>query len=169
MCSNRCCWTQLPFPPGGPRKKRPYSFEVGEGELFAFAGLWDGSRDSNGQWVKTCSIPTSTEDLILPRLTPDGTSTPNQPSLARPPNSSRRKRRRYSSPATGDSPWSPRHCEAIRPAGRTFTAPTRCGVKQKLVLRHNRPAFSWKAFTHSSIMVSSRQIRPQAIARWLCH
>jgi hypothetical protein len=49
-----------------------------------------------------------------------------------------------------------------------ITVPTRCGVKQKLVLRHNRPAFSWKAFTHSSIMVSSRQIRPRAIARWLC-
>jgi putative SOS response-associated peptidase YedK len=40
--------------------KRPYCFEVNEGELFAFAGLWDGWKDSNGSWVKTCSILTTT-------------------------------------------------------------------------------------------------------------
>ena len=160
MCSNRCCWTQLPFPPGGPRKKRPYSFEVGEGELFAFAGLWDGSRDSNGQWVKTCSIPTSTEDLILPRLTPDGTSTPNQPSLASPPNSSRRKRRRYSSPATGDSPWSPRHCEAIRPAGRTLLHP-RAAVSSKNSCCDtiDRPSHGRRSHTHRLWSAVGKSVR----------
>ena len=40
--------------------KQPYCFEVNDGELFAFAGLWDGWRDSTGQWVKTCSILTTT-------------------------------------------------------------------------------------------------------------
>ena len=40
--------------------KQPYCFEVSEGELFAFAGLWDGWKDSNGQWVKTCTILTTT-------------------------------------------------------------------------------------------------------------
>jgi putative SOS response-associated peptidase YedK len=28
--------------------KQPYCFEVNEGELFAFAGLWDGWKDSSG-------------------------------------------------------------------------------------------------------------------------
>ena len=31
--------------------KQPFCFEVKDGELFAFAGLWDGWRDGNGNWV----------------------------------------------------------------------------------------------------------------------
>ena len=44
--------------------KQPFCFKVGEGELFAFAGLWDGWRDSNGQWMKTCSILTTTPNAV---------------------------------------------------------------------------------------------------------
>ena len=44
--------------------KQPYCFEVNEGELFAFAGLWDGWKDANGQWVKTCSILTTTPNAV---------------------------------------------------------------------------------------------------------
>ena len=44
--------------------KQPYCFEVNEGELFAFAGIWDGWRDSNGNWVKTCSILTTTPNAV---------------------------------------------------------------------------------------------------------
>ena len=40
--------------------KQPYCFEVNEGELFAFAGLWDGWKDANGNWTRTCSILTTT-------------------------------------------------------------------------------------------------------------
>src|ERR1017187_984598 len=40
--------------------KQPYCFEVNEGELFAFAGLWDRWKDPSGNWVKTCSILTTT-------------------------------------------------------------------------------------------------------------
>ena len=40
--------------------KQPFCFEINDGELFALAGLWDGWKDSNGQWVKTCSILTTT-------------------------------------------------------------------------------------------------------------
>jgi putative SOS response-associated peptidase YedK len=39
--------------------KQPYCFEVGEGELFAFAGLWDRWKGPTGNWVKTCSIITT--------------------------------------------------------------------------------------------------------------
>ena len=38
--------------------KQPYCFEVNGGELFA--GLWDCWKDSSGQWIKSCSILTTT-------------------------------------------------------------------------------------------------------------
>jgi putative SOS response-associated peptidase YedK len=47
-----------------PTGKQPYSFEVNDGELFAFAGLWDGWRDASGQWIKTCSILTTTPNAV---------------------------------------------------------------------------------------------------------
>jgi putative SOS response-associated peptidase YedK len=33
-------------------------------KLFAFAGLWDGWKDSSGKWVKTCSILTTTPNAV---------------------------------------------------------------------------------------------------------
>jgi len=44
--------------------KQPYCFEVREGELFAFAGLWDGWKSADGQWIKTCSILTTTPNAV---------------------------------------------------------------------------------------------------------
>lgn len=44
--------------------KQPYCFEVREGELFSFAGLWDGWKDSTGQWRKTCSILTTAPNAL---------------------------------------------------------------------------------------------------------
>ena len=44
--------------------KQPYCFEVNEGELFAFAGLWERWRDPSGQWVKSCSILTTTPNAV---------------------------------------------------------------------------------------------------------
>lgn len=44
--------------------KQPFCFEVREGELFAFAGLWDGWKDPSGNWVKTCSILTTTPNTV---------------------------------------------------------------------------------------------------------
>ena len=35
-----------------------------EGELFAFAGLWDGWKNAEGQWVKTCTILTTTPNAV---------------------------------------------------------------------------------------------------------
>ena len=35
-----------------------------QGELFAFAGLWDGWKDANGNWVKTCSILTTVPNAV---------------------------------------------------------------------------------------------------------
>jgi putative SOS response-associated peptidase YedK len=44
--------------------KQPYCFEVNNGEPFAFAGLWERWRDPSGQWVKSCSILTTTPNAV---------------------------------------------------------------------------------------------------------
>ena len=44
--------------------KQPYCFEVSEGALFAFAGIWDRWRDSGGHTVETCSILTTTPNAL---------------------------------------------------------------------------------------------------------
>jgi len=45
--------------------KQPYCFEVGEGELFEFAGLWDRWSDLGGKVVETCTILTTTPNTLL--------------------------------------------------------------------------------------------------------
>ena len=42
------------------KTKQPYCFEVNEGELFAFAGIWDRWKDPTGKMLETCSILTTT-------------------------------------------------------------------------------------------------------------
>jgi putative SOS response-associated peptidase YedK len=44
--------------------KQPFCFEVNDGELFAFAGLWDGWKNADGQWIKTCSILTTMPNSV---------------------------------------------------------------------------------------------------------
>ena len=44
--------------------KQPYCFEVRDGELFAFAGLWERWKDPSGQWIRSCSILTTTANAV---------------------------------------------------------------------------------------------------------
>jgi putative SOS response-associated peptidase YedK len=44
--------------------KQPICFEVNDGELFTFAGLWDRWKDPAGQWIKSCSILTTTPNAV---------------------------------------------------------------------------------------------------------
>jgi putative SOS response-associated peptidase YedK len=44
--------------------KQPYCFELNNGDLFVFAGLWNGWKDASGQWIKTCSILTTTPNAV---------------------------------------------------------------------------------------------------------
>jgi putative SOS response-associated peptidase YedK len=46
------------------KSKQPFCFEVRDGELFAFAGLWDRWKDASGTWVKSCSILTTTPNAV---------------------------------------------------------------------------------------------------------
>jgi putative SOS response-associated peptidase YedK len=46
------------------KTKQPYCFEVNEGELFSFAGIWDRWRVASGKSVETCSILTTTPNAV---------------------------------------------------------------------------------------------------------
>jgi putative SOS response-associated peptidase YedK len=48
----------------GRKTKQPFCFEVNQGHLFAFAGLWDRWRDPSGNCIKTCSILTTTPNAV---------------------------------------------------------------------------------------------------------
>ncbi len=45
--------------------KQPYCFEVGEGELFALAGLWDQWKSPEGQIIESCTILTTTPNSLV--------------------------------------------------------------------------------------------------------
>lgn len=44
--------------------KQPYCFEVAEGKLFAFAGIWERWKAPSGTMVETCSILTTTPNAV---------------------------------------------------------------------------------------------------------
>jgi putative SOS response-associated peptidase YedK len=46
------------------KAKQPFCFEVREGELFAFAGLWDRWKAPDGNCVKSCSILTTAPNAV---------------------------------------------------------------------------------------------------------
>jgi len=45
--------------------KQPYCFEVGEGGLFVFAGLWDQWKSPEGQIIESCTILTTTPNSLV--------------------------------------------------------------------------------------------------------
>ena len=47
------------------KAKQPFCFEVSDGALFAFAGLWDRWKEPSGTWVKSCSILTTTPNAVI--------------------------------------------------------------------------------------------------------
>lgn len=47
------------------KTKQPYCFEVNEGALFAFAGLWDRWKSPQGDVIESCSIITTTPNSLL--------------------------------------------------------------------------------------------------------
>jgi len=51
---------------GGTRQ--PHCFEVRDGQLFAFAGLWERWKDPNGNWIKSCSILTTTPNTLTSKV-----------------------------------------------------------------------------------------------------
>jgi putative SOS response-associated peptidase YedK len=50
------------------KTKQPYGFEVNDGELFAFAGLWDRWTNPQGEMVESCTILTTTPNALLAEI-----------------------------------------------------------------------------------------------------
>jgi putative SOS response-associated peptidase YedK len=44
--------------------KQPFCFEVNDGELFGFAALWDRWQNPSGEWIRSCSILTTTPNAV---------------------------------------------------------------------------------------------------------
>jgi putative SOS response-associated peptidase YedK len=47
------------------KTRQPYCFEVNDGELFAFAGLWDRWMNHQGKRIESCTILTTTPNSLL--------------------------------------------------------------------------------------------------------
>lgn len=45
-------------------QKQPFCIEVNDGELFAFAGLWERWKKPDGEWVKSFSILTTAPNAV---------------------------------------------------------------------------------------------------------
>jgi putative SOS response-associated peptidase YedK len=45
--------------------KQPYCFTLRDNAVFSFAGLWDNWRAPDGQWIRSCSILTTTPNALL--------------------------------------------------------------------------------------------------------
>jgi putative SOS response-associated peptidase YedK len=48
--------------------KQPYCFEVGEGDVFALAGLWDEWKSPEGHIIESCTILTTTANSVVADL-----------------------------------------------------------------------------------------------------
>jgi putative SOS response-associated peptidase YedK len=48
--------------------KQPYCFEVGEGDVFALAGLWDQWTSPDGEIIESCTILTTTPNSLVADL-----------------------------------------------------------------------------------------------------
>ena len=48
--------------------KQPYCFEVGDGEVFAFAGLWDEWTSPDGEIIESCTILTTGPNALVEDL-----------------------------------------------------------------------------------------------------
>lgn len=50
------------------RVKQPFCFEVGEGDVFAFAGLWDEGKSPDGEVIESCTILTTTPNSLVAEI-----------------------------------------------------------------------------------------------------
>ena len=59
---------EWPKDPKAPRQ--PYAVEMKNGEMFAFAGLWDAWKDVEGKWLQSFSIVTTDANELMARIHP---------------------------------------------------------------------------------------------------
>ena len=58
------------WPKQGKPPKQPYAFELGNGNIFAFAGLWDAWKDGEGHWLQSYSIVTTEANELMAPIHP---------------------------------------------------------------------------------------------------
>jgi putative SOS response-associated peptidase YedK len=58
------------WPKEGKPPKQPYAFELAEGGLFAFAGVWDAWKDAQGHWLQSYAIVTTEANELMSRIHP---------------------------------------------------------------------------------------------------
>lgn len=58
------------WPKEGKPPKQPYAFELTNGNLFAFAGLWDAWKNAQGHWLQSFSIVTTEANDLMSRIHP---------------------------------------------------------------------------------------------------
>jgi putative SOS response-associated peptidase YedK len=56
------------WPEAGRSPKQPYVFEMGSGEMFAFAGIWDAWKDERGHWLQSFAIVTAGANELMARI-----------------------------------------------------------------------------------------------------
>ena len=58
------------WPKEGKPPKQPYSFELANGNLMGFAGLWDAWKDGQGHWLQSFAIVTTEANELMSRIHP---------------------------------------------------------------------------------------------------
>jgi len=58
------------WPKGGKPPKQPYSFELANGNLMGFAGLWDAWKDAHGHWLQSFAIVTTEANELMASIHP---------------------------------------------------------------------------------------------------
>ena len=53
-----------------PPLKQPYTFELANGNLLGFAGLWDAWKDPQGHWLQSFAIVTTEANELMARVHP---------------------------------------------------------------------------------------------------
>jgi putative SOS response-associated peptidase YedK len=48
--------------------KKPYTMDLGNGGMFAFAGLWDAWKDKEGRWLQSFAIVTTGANELMARI-----------------------------------------------------------------------------------------------------
>jgi putative SOS response-associated peptidase YedK len=47
------------------KQKTPFLFSMADDSIYAFAGIWDRWRNSDKEWIETCSIITTSANTLL--------------------------------------------------------------------------------------------------------
>jgi putative SOS response-associated peptidase YedK len=56
------------WPKEGKSPKQPYAFDLANGSMFAFAGIWDAWKDGEGRWLQSFAIITTVANELMSRI-----------------------------------------------------------------------------------------------------